>query len=158
MHLYFRYICLTTSSAPKQERTGADYTVGRVSLLVTVFMSANSRASVLDIVQCNDTCKWLKSTWTLRLYDPNQVAGFLFNVWLAAPLCPLFEGSNVIPHPTCPICVSVWLHSSVLLLILELFSKISAGKVAAWWPIKMCRVQRLETLRIATSGRDWSCF
>ena len=75
------------------------------------------------------------STWSVRFYDPNQVAGFQLNVWLVVPLCPPVEGRNVFPHPPCPYCVSVWLRSGETLLMVKVFLKLSDGKLAACWPM-----------------------
>ena len=39
-----------------------------------------SRVSALAVRQSSDTCEWVSSTWTVRLYDTNQVAGFHLNI------------------------------------------------------------------------------
>ena len=80
------------------------------------------------------------STWSVRLYDPNQVAGFQLNVSLVVPLGPPIEGRNVYHIHRVHIALPYDCALANRFLWAKFYLQLSDGKLATY---KMIRSQRL---------------
>ena len=119
---------------PQRKKDGSEL-YGRAGQFARNGLHAGkSRATVLVAVQSNDTCDWVKYTWTVRLYDPIHIAGFQLNVWLIVPLCTPIEGRNVFRHLSVHVALAYDCALAYRFLWSKFSSKLSNEKLAACWP------------------------